>query len=86
MKQNTKGNRICQPVTETETLNHGNVSAKPTGNITQSSQNIYPCNNNSKTYEAVNETTKNISIPSDLIGNVIGKNGYRVQQIQNTYM
>ena len=29
--------------------------------------------------------TKKIAIPSDLIGNVIGKNGYRVQQIQNTY-
>ena len=27
--------------------------------------------------------TKKIAIPSDLIGNVIGKNGYRVQQIQN---
>ena len=84
MKQNTKANTICQPATKTETLNHGNVSAKITGNITQSSENIDPCNNNSQTHEAINETTKKISIPSDLIGNVIGKNGYRVQQIQNT--
>ena len=35
-------------------------------------------------YEAMNETKK-ISIPSDLIGNLIGKNGCRVQQIQDTY-
>ena len=33
----------------------------------------------------MNETAKKISIPSDLIASVIGKNGYRVQQIQNTY-
>ena len=38
-----------------------------------------------ETIKAINETIKKISIPSDLINNVIGKNGYRVQQIQSIY-
>ena len=58
----------------------------PTENITQNCPNNDPCNNNSNTREAMSETTKNISIPSDLTGNVIGKNGYRVQQIQTPTM
>ena len=78
IKQNTKANTISQPVPTTKTLNHENVPTKVTENI---AQNIN--NNNSKTHEVLSETTKKISIPSDLIGNVIGKNGYRVQQIQN---
>ena len=59
------------------------MPTKVTENITQNCPNNDPCNNNSNTREAMSETTKKISIPSDLIGNVIGKNGYRVQQIQN---
>ena len=61
------------------------MPAKVTENITQNCQNNDLCNNNCNIHEAMSETTKKISIPSDLIGNVIGKNGYRVQQIQNTY-
>ena len=84
MKQNKKANTTCQTVTRTKTLNCENVSRKITENITQNNPNIDQ-NNNTKTHEAINERTKKISIPSDLIGNVIGKNGYRVQRIQNTY-
>ena len=61
------------------------MSTKVTENITQNCPNNDICNSNSKTHEAMSETTKKISIPSNLIGNVIGKNGYRFQQIQNTY-
>ena len=81
MKQNVK----VITKTKTKTLNHENVSTNITENITQNSPNIDPCNNNSKTHEAINETTKKISTPSDLIGKVIGKNGHRSEQIQNTY-
>ena len=84
MKQNEKANTTCQTVTQTKTLNRENVSTKITENITQNNPSIDP-NNNIKTHEAINERTKKISIPSDLIGNVIGKNVYRVQQIQKTY-
>ena len=83
MKQNAKANTTCQTATQTKTLNHENVSIRITENVTQNNPNIDP-GNNSRTHEAINETTKKISIPSDLVGNVIGKNGYRVQQIQNT--
>ena len=85
MKQNTKANTTCQPVTKTETLNHENVSTKIIENVTQTSPNIDLCNNNSKTHEAINETRKKISIPSGLIGNMIGKNVCRVQQMQSMY-
>ena len=61
------------------------MSTKVTENITQNCPNNDPCNSNSKTHEVKNETTKKISIPSNLIGNVIGKNGYRFQQIKNIY-
>ena len=83
MKQNTKANAICQSVAKTKTLSHENISTKITENITQNSPNVDICSNNSKTHEAINETTKKIPIPSDLICNVIEKNQYRVQQIQN---
>ena len=75
MKQNAKANTICQPVTQTKTLNHENVSTKITENITQNSSNI-DASNSSKAHKAINEKTKKISIPSDLIGNLIGKNGH----------
>ena len=78
IKQNTKANTICQPVPTTKTLNHENVPAEVTENITENCPNNDSCNNNSNTHEAMSKTTKKISIPSDLIGNVIGKNGYRV--------
>ena len=68
-----------------KTLNHEDVPTEVTENITQNCPNNDSCNNNSNTHEAMSKTTKKISIPSDLIGNVIGKNGCRVQQIQNTY-
>ena len=48
---------------------------KITENITQNSPNIDP-SNNSKADDAINKKTKKISIPSDLICNLIGKNGY----------
>ena len=60
------------------------MPTEETENITQNCPNNDPCNNKSNTHEAMTETTKKISISSNLIGNVIGKNGYRVQQIQNT--
>ena len=85
IKQNTKANTICQPVPTTKTLNHEDVPTEVTENITQNCPNNDSCNNNSNTHEAMSKTTKKISIPSDLIGNVTGKNGCRVQQIQNTY-
>ena len=78
IKQNAKANTICQPVPTTKTLNHENLPTEVTENITQNCPNIDSCNNNSNTHEAMSETTKKISIPSDLIGNVTGKNGYRV--------
>ena len=85
IKQNTKANTIYQPVPETKSLHHKNVPTKIAESITWNCPNNDPCNNKSKTYETINETTKKISIPSDIIDNVIGKTGYRVQQIQNTY-
>ena len=75
IKQNTKANTACHPVPKTKTLNHENVPTKVTENITQNCPNNDPCNNNSNTHEAMTETTKKISISSNLIGNVIGKNG-----------
>ena len=75
IKQNTKANTIWQPVTKTKALNHENISTKIRENITQNSPNIDTSIHNSKTDEAINETTKKISVPSDLIGIVIGKNG-----------
>ena len=75
IKQNTKANTIWQPVTKTKTLNHENISTKIRENITQNSPNIDTSAHKSKTDEAINETTKKISVSSDLIGNVIGKNG-----------
>ena len=75
IKQNTKANTIWQPVTKTKTLNHENISTKIRENITQNSPNIDTSTHKSKTDEAINETTKKISVSSDLIGNVIGKNG-----------
>ena len=85
IKQNTKANTIWQPVTKTKTLNHENISTKIRENITQNSLNIDTSTHKSKTDEAINETTKKISVSSDLIGNVIGKNGLTIQQIQDTY-
>ena len=85
IKQNTKANTIWQPVTKTKTLNHENISTKIRENITQNSPNIDTSTHKSKTDEAINETTKKISVSSDLIGNVIGKNGLTIQQIQDTY-
>ena len=81
IKQNTKANTICQPVPTTKTLNHEDVPTE----VTENCPNNDSCNNNSNTHEAMSKTTKKISIPSDLIGNVIVKNGCRAQQIQNTY-
>ena len=75
MKQNAKTNTICQLVAKTKALNHENISTKIIGNVTQNPSNIDPSNNNSKTHEAINETTKKISTTSDLINNVIRKNG-----------
>ena len=75
IKQNTKANAIWQPVTKTKTLNHENISTQIRENITQNSPNIDTSTHKSKTDEAINETTKKISVSSDLIGNVIGKNG-----------
>ena len=85
MNQNIKANTICQPVTKTKILNYENVSSKITEKITQNSPNIDPYNKNSNKQEAINKTTKKVSAKFDLIGNLIGKNGCRVQQIQNTY-
>ena len=85
MNQNIKANTICQPVTKTKILNYENVSSKITEKITQNSPNIDPYNKNSNKQEAINKTAKKVPAPFDLIGNLIGKNGYRVQQIQNTY-
>ena len=74
IKQKTKANTIWKPVTKTKTLNHENISAKLTENIPENSQNIDPSNSNRKTLdEAINKTTKKISIPSILIDNVKGK-------------
>ena len=84
MEQNAKANTTCQTVTQRKTLNYKNVSTKITENITQNNPNTDP-SNNTKTHEAMNDTAKKISIPSDLIASVIGKNRYGVQQIQNTY-
>ena len=55
------------------------MPTKVTENVTQNCPNNDQCNNNSNTREAMSKTTKKILIPSDLIGNVIGKNGYRVE-------
>ena len=85
MNQNTKAKTIWQAVPKTKTLHHESVSTELTENITQHPPKIDPCNNNSKTHEAINETTKKISIASDLIANVIGKIEYKLQQIHNTY-
>ena len=70
---------------QNKTLNHENISTKIRENITQNSPNIDTSTHKSKTDEAINETTKKISVSSDLIGNVIGKNGLTIQQIQDTY-
>ena len=81
MEQNAKANTTCQTVTQRKTLNYKNVSTKITENITQNNPNTDP-SNNTKTHEAINATTKDIST---IIGNVIAKIAYRVQQIQSTY-
>ena len=81
MKQNAKANTTCQTVIQTKSLNYKNVSTKITENITQNNPNTDP-SNNTKTQEAINATTKDIST---IIDNVIVKIAYRVQQIQSTY-